>query len=65
MSNNVVNFSDLGSLKRYENKSAIYTDDRENVIVVYGKENIEKVISEIENPVLIYNPNIELRDIYS
>ncbi|HEY8892609.1 MAG TPA: hypothetical protein VIM70_20430 [Clostridium sp.] len=61
MSNNVVNFSDLGSLKRYENKSAIYTDDRENVIVVYGKENIEKVISEIENPVLIYNPNIELR----
>jgi len=61
MSNNVVNFSDLGSLKRYENKSAIYTDDRENVIVVYGKENIEKVIAEVKTPVLVYNPTIELR----
>ena len=61
MSNNVVNFSDLGSLKRYENKSAIYIDAKENVVIVYGKENIEKTITEVKTPVLVYNPNIELR----
>ena len=61
MNNNVIKFGDLGKLQRYENKSAIYTDGRDNVIVVYGKENIEKVITEIEKPVLVYNPNVELK----
>jgi len=61
MNNNVINFSDLGSLKRYENKSAIYTNEKDEVIVVYGKGNIEKVIAEIEKPVLVYSPNVELK----
>jgi len=30
-------------------------------VVVYGKEKIEKVIAEIENPVLVYSPNVELK----
>lgn len=61
MKNNTINFSDLESLKRYENKCAIYTDSMDKVIVVYGKENIEKTIKEIERPVLVYNPNVEVR----
>lgn len=55
MSEKVVNFSDLG---RKGIKALIYTEHGK-VITEYNQNKIEELKKEIENPILIFNPDVE------